>query len=46
MGGFGICGIPENAILAIKEKGTQNLSVASNTCGKDILKLFDHKCPI
>jgi len=35
VGGFGLCGIPENAILALREKGTKNLTVVSNNCGVD-----------
>ncbi|MCP5074133.1 MAG: CoA transferase subunit A [Rhodobacteraceae bacterium] len=34
-GGFGLCGIPENLITAIREAGTQNLTVASNNAGVD-----------
>ncbi|MEM6467468.1 MAG: CoA transferase subunit A [Pseudomonadota bacterium] len=34
-GGFGLCGIPENLIAAIKDAGTQNLTVASNNAGVD-----------
>jgi 3-oxoacid CoA-transferase subunit A len=34
-GGFGLCGIPELLIAAIKDAGTQNLTVASNNCGVD-----------
>ncbi len=34
-GGFGLCGIPELLIAAIKVAGTQNLTVASNNCGVD-----------
>ncbi len=34
-GGFGLCGIPENLIAAIREAGTQNLTVASNNAGVD-----------
>lgn len=34
-GGFGLCGIPENAIAAIREIGTKNLTVISNNCGVD-----------
>lgn len=33
VGGFGLCGIPENAIHALKEAGTKNLTVVSNNCG-------------
>ncbi len=34
-GGFGLCGIPENLILAIREHGTRDLTVISNNCGVD-----------
>jgi 3-oxoacid CoA-transferase/3-oxoacid CoA-transferase subunit A len=34
-GGFGLCGIPENAIRALRELGTRNLTVVSNNCGVD-----------
>lgn len=34
-GGFGLCGIPENLIAAIRETGTKNLTVISNNCGVD-----------
>jgi 3-oxoacid CoA-transferase subunit A len=34
-GGFGLCGIPEHMILAIRASGVQNLTVASNNCGID-----------
>ncbi len=34
-GGFGLCGIPENLIAAIKEAGVKNLTVVSNNCGID-----------
>lgn len=34
-GGFGLCGIPELLIAAIREAGTKNLTVASNNCGVD-----------
>ena len=34
-GGFGLCGIPENLITAIRKAGTQNLTVASNNAGVD-----------
>ena len=34
-GGFGLCGIPENSIEAIKEAGVKNLTVASNNAGVD-----------
>ncbi|WP_226657264.1 CoA transferase subunit A [Pseudalkalibacillus hwajinpoensis] len=35
VGGFGLVGIPENLILALKEKGTKELTVISNNCGVD-----------
>ena len=35
MGGFGLCGIPENLIAALKAQGTGNLIVASNNAGVD-----------
>jgi 3-oxoacid CoA-transferase subunit A len=34
-GGFGLCGIPENLILAIRESGVKELTVVSNNCGVD-----------
>jgi len=34
-GGFGLCGIPENLIAAIKASGVKNLTVISNNCGID-----------
>jgi len=34
-GGFGLCGIPENAILAIRESGVKNLTCISNNAGVD-----------
>jgi 3-oxoacid CoA-transferase subunit A len=33
MGGFGICGIPENLIAALQRAGTKNLTVISNNAG-------------
>ncbi len=35
MGGFGLCGIPENLIAALRRKGTCNLTVVSNNAGVD-----------
>jgi 3-oxoacid CoA-transferase subunit A len=35
VGGFGLCGIPENLIGALKEQGTTGLTVVSNNCGVD-----------
>jgi 3-oxoacid CoA-transferase subunit A len=34
-GGFGLCGIPENLIAAIRETGIKDLTVVSNNCGVD-----------
>jgi 3-oxoacid CoA-transferase subunit A len=34
-GGFGLCGIPENLIAAIRETGVKDLTVISNNCGVD-----------
>ncbi len=34
-GGFGLCGIPENLILAIRDSGVKDLTVISNNCGVD-----------
>jgi 3-oxoacid CoA-transferase subunit A len=35
MGGFGLCGIPENCIAAIVKKGINNLTCISNNAGVD-----------
>src|SRR5271157_6099921 len=35
VGGFGLCGIPENLIRALARKGVQNLTVISNNAGVD-----------
>jgi 3-oxoacid CoA-transferase subunit A len=35
MGGFGLCGIPENLIAALCEKGVRNLTIISNNAGVD-----------
>jgi 3-oxoacid CoA-transferase len=35
MGGFGLCGIPENLIAAVRRRGTKNLTVVSNNAGLD-----------
>ena len=34
-GGFGLCGIPENLILALRDSDAQNLTVISNNAGVD-----------
>ena len=35
MGGFGLCGIPENLIAALRARGTRGLTVISNNAGVD-----------
>ncbi|MFD1738764.1 CoA transferase subunit A [Bacillus salitolerans] len=35
VGGFGLCGIPENLILALVDTGVKDLTVISNNCGVD-----------
>jgi len=35
VGGFGLCGIPENCIQALKESGVKNLTCVSNNAGVD-----------
>jgi len=35
VGGFGLCGIPENLIDALVRKGVGNLTAVSNNCGVD-----------
>jgi 3-oxoacid CoA-transferase subunit A len=34
-GGFGLCGIPENLIAALRDSGTQNITAISNNAGVD-----------
>ncbi|MFT4150121.1 MAG: CoA transferase subunit A [Paracoccaceae bacterium] len=34
-GGFGLCGIPELLIDAIRDAGTKDITIASNNCGVD-----------
>lgn len=34
-GGFGLCGIPENLIAALRDSGAKNLTVISNNAGVD-----------
>ncbi|MCL4166963.1 UNVERIFIED_CONTAM: hypothetical protein GTU68_001533, partial [Idotea baltica] len=34
-GGFGLCGIPENLILALRDSGHQNITAISNNAGID-----------
>ena len=39
-GGFGLCGIPENLIAAIRQSGVKDLTVISNNCGADNFGLW------
>ena len=34
-GGFGLCGIPENLIAALRDTGVKDITVISNNCGVD-----------
>ncbi|WP_134322668.1 CoA transferase subunit A [Cumulibacter soli] len=35
VGGFGLCGVPQDLIDALRTKGSSNLSITSNNCGVD-----------
>ena len=35
LGGFGLCGIPENSIAALVQTGSKNLTCISNNAGID-----------
>jgi len=35
LGGFGLCGIPENSILALRDSGVKNITCVSNNAGVD-----------
>ena len=35
LGGFGLCGIPENSIAGLREMGVKNLTCISNNAGVD-----------
>lgn len=35
IGGFGLCGIPENLIAAVRRRGTKDLTIVSNNAGVD-----------
>ena len=39
VGGFGLCGIPENLIKALRDSGVKGLTVASNNAGTDTFGL-------
>ncbi|MCB1508121.1 MAG: CoA transferase subunit A [Hyphomicrobiaceae bacterium] len=34
-GGFGLCGIPENTITALRDTGVKDITIVSNNCGVD-----------
>ncbi|MGQ0533233.1 MAG: CoA transferase subunit A, partial [Caulobacteraceae bacterium] len=34
-GGFGLCGIPENLIIALRDTGVKDITVISNNAGVD-----------
>ncbi len=36
LGGFGLCGLPENLIQALLRKGAKNLTLVSNNAGTDL----------
>ena len=35
VGGFGLCGVPENLIAALLRQGAKGLTCVSNNCGVD-----------
>jgi 3-oxoacid CoA-transferase subunit A len=35
VGGFGLCGIPENLIVALRDRGVRDLTIISNNAGVD-----------
>ncbi|MFN8943041.1 MAG: CoA transferase subunit A, partial [Pseudobdellovibrionaceae bacterium] len=35
LGGFGLCGIPENSIAVLRDRGVKNLTCVSNNAGVD-----------
>ena len=35
VGGFGLCGVPQDAIGALRDRGVRDLTVVSNNCGVD-----------
>jgi len=39
VGGFGLCGIPENLINAVARKGIKDLTTISNNAGVDVFGL-------
>ena len=45
VGGFGLCGIPENLINALARSGRKNLTVISNNAGIDEFGFFVYTSP-
>src|SRR5206468_9730612 len=45
MGGFGLCGIPENLIAAVRRKGVKDLTIVSNNEGVDDSEIFHPFAP-
>ncbi len=41
VGGFGLCGVPEALILALRDSGVRGLTVASNNAGADGFALWE-----
>ncbi|ULH16209.1 CoA transferase subunit A [Deinococcus sp. KNUC1210] len=41
VGGFGLCGVPEELILALRDSGVKGLTVASNNAGADGFALWE-----
>ncbi|WP_407542551.1 CoA transferase subunit A (plasmid) [Deinococcus radiomollis] len=41
VGGFGLCGVPEALILALRDSGVKGLTVASNNAGADGFALWE-----
>ena len=39
LGGFGLCGLPEKCILALRDSGVKNITCVSNYAGRDDLGL-------
>ena len=42
VGGFGLCGIPEALIAAVRDLGVQNLTCISNNAGVDLVVLVSN----
>ena len=45
-GGFGLCGLPENLLNAIRAAGTKNLTFASNNAGVDDFGIGTYVFPL